>query len=163
MRNKIGVFLKSPVKFLKEYQLCPRGHNFLFEEHLIKFAAAYSVNYGDLKHEIPLLKKLISKESKQPTSILQFLSFIYPYKAAFECLYKLLLIAVTIPVTSASCQRSFLKMKLVKTFLRNSMTNEKLSNIALLSIESKIAESIDLDSFVDEFHSRHKNRRIKLH
>ena len=54
-------------------------------------------------------------------------------------------------------------MKIVKTFLRNSMTSERLSNIAILSIESKRAESIDLDNFVDEFDSRHDNRRIKLH
>ena len=43
------------------------------------------------------------------------------------------------------------------------MTSDRLSNIALLSIESKRAESIDMDSFVDEFDSRHANRKIKLH
>ncbi|XP_064083087.1 uncharacterized protein LOC135199099 [Macrobrachium nipponense] len=72
-------------------------------------------------------------------------------------------LSVTLPVTSASCERCFSKMKIVKTFLRNSMTSERLSNTALLSVESKRAESIDLDSFVDEFDSRHDNCRIKLH
>lgn len=43
------------------------------------------------------------------------------------------------------------------------MTSARLSNIALLSIESARAEGIDLDCFVDEFDSRHDNRRIKLH
>ena len=61
--------------------------------------------------------------------------------------------SLTLPVTSASCERSFSKMKIVKTFLRNSVTSERLSNIPLLSIESRCAESIDLDSFVDEFDS----------
>ena len=42
------------------------------------------------------------------------------------------------------------------------MNSERLSSIALLSIESKHAESIDLDSFVDEFDSQHVNRRIEL-
>ena len=42
------------------------------------------------------------------------------------------------------------------------MTSERLSNIALLSVERKRAESIDLDSFVDEFDSRHDKRRIKV-
>lgn len=143
--------------------LCPRGETFLYEEDLKAFASAYSVNQSDLKHEIPLMKKLFMKEPNQPTSLVQFLSFIAPYKAAFDCLYKLLLLAVTLPVTSASCERSFSKMKLVKTFLRNSMANDRLSNIALLSIESARAEGIDLESFVDEFDSRHGNRRIKLH
>jgi len=43
------------------------------------------------------------------------------------------------------------------------MTSERLSNIALLSIESVRPEKIDLDEFVDEFDIRHDNRKIKLH
>ena len=63
-------------------------------------------------------------KSQLPTSLEQFISFIIAaYKAAFDCLYKLLLI--TLPATSASCERSFSKMKLVKTFLRNSMTSKR--------------------------------------
>ena len=46
-------------------------------------------------------------------------------------------------------------MKLVKTYLRNSICHEGLSHLALLSIESTRAESIDLEQFVDEFDSRH--------
>ena len=42
------------------------------------------------------------------------------------------------------------------------MANERLSNIDLLSVEWVRAEKIDLDDFVDEFDSRHDNRRIKL-
>ena len=137
--------------------------SFLREKDLLQFAAAYSVNPEDLKHEVPLIKKLLAKEQQQPQSIVQFLSLLSPYKAAFDCMYKLLLIAVTLPITSASCERSFSKMKLIKTYLRNSMSNGRLSNIALLSIESVRAESINLDAFVDEFDSRHGNRRIKLH
>ena len=43
------------------------------------------------------------------------------------------------------------------------MSIKKLSNIALLSIESTRAENINLDHFVDEFDSGHDNRKIKLH
>jgi len=35
-------------------------------------------------------------------------------------------------------------MKLVKTFIRNSMTSERLSSDALLSVEKIQAEKIDL-------------------
>ena len=37
------------------------------------------------------------------------------------------------------------------------MSNDSLSNLALLSIESGRADLIDLDNFVDEFDSRHEN------
>ena len=133
------------------------------EKYLNPFVIVYSKNQDDLKHELPLVKKLLMKEPQHPTTLIQFLSLLLPYKAAFECLYKLLLIIVTLPVTSASCERIFLKMKLVKTFLKNSMSNERLSNIAQPSIEGTRAESINLDNFVDEVDSIHDNRRIKLH
>jgi len=51
-------------------------------------------------------------------------------------------VAVTLPVNSASRERIFPKMKLVKIFLRNSMTSERLNDIALLSIESLRTEKI---------------------
>ena len=46
----------------------------------------------------------------------------------------------------------------MKTFLRISMTSERLSNIALLSTETVRAEKMYLDNFVDEFDSRHQWR-----
>jgi len=69
---------------------------------LKKFANAYSISENYLQHETPLAKNLLWKESQLPTSLEQFISFIAPYKGAFDCLYKLLLIAATLPVTSVS-------------------------------------------------------------
>jgi len=54
-------------------------------------------------------------------------------------------------------------MKLIKTHLRSTMCDVRLSNIAILSIESSRAESLNLDAFVDEFDSRHQNRKLALH
>jgi len=108
---------------------------------LKKFANAYSVSENDLKHETLLAKNLLRKKSQLPTSLEQFISFVAPYTGAFaDCLYNLLLIAATLPVTRASCERILSKMKIVKTFLRNSTTSERLSNNALLSIERLRAE-----------------------
>ena len=121
--------------------LCPGQQSFLCDEDLTQFAIAYSINPNDLKHEIPLVKKLLKKEpQQQPKTLVQLLSLLLPYNAAFECLYKLLLTAVTVPVTRASCEKSFSKMKLMKTFFRNSVTNDRC-NIPMLSIESTRAES----------------------
>ena len=154
---------ESAVIFRGISALCPGGHTFLSIHHLKDYAAAYSLNATDLQYEIPIVKKLILKQPDQPKSMVEFLSFLCSYKAAFECLFNLLLISVTLPVTSASCERSFSKMKLVKTHLRNSMNDDRLSDIALLSIECCRLEKVDLENFVDEFDSQHGNHRIKLH
>ena len=89
--------------------------------------------------------------------------FLEPYKIAFAEIYRLLCIALVLPVTSAACERSFSTLKLIKTFLRNSMCDSRLSNIAVLSAESPPAHVIDFDDFVDEFDARHHNRKLALH
>jgi len=43
------------------------------------------------------------------------------------------------------------------------MTSERLGIVDLLSVERDELKKIDLDDFVDEFDSRHDNRRIKLY
>jgi len=106
-------------QFFPAFQLFHPEVKHFYQKNNEKFANAYSFSENDEKHETLLEKILLRKESQLPTSIEQFISFIAPYKGAFDCLCKLLLIAVTLPVTSASCE-SFSKMKLVKTFLRNS-------------------------------------------
>ena len=136
------------------------SNNFLHNDFLSEFTKRFNISSTDVKHEISLVRKLVNDNT---LTVTQFLIELFPYKKAFEGIYRLLLLAVTLPVTSASCERSFSKMRIVKTFLRNSMSNNRLSNIALLSIESKRAESIDFDNFVDEFDMRYENRRIKLH
>ena len=45
---------------------------------------------------------------------------------------------MTVPVTVATAERSFSKLKLIKTSLRSSMSQERLRSLALLLIEKKI-------------------------
>ncbi|KAJ8871113.1 hypothetical protein PR048_027417 [Dryococelus australis] len=44
-------------------------------------------------------------------------------------------ILLTLPVTVASCERSFSKLKLIKTFLRSTMLQSRLSGLAIILIE----------------------------
>ncbi|KAK6310436.1 hypothetical protein J4Q44_G00184910 [Coregonus suidteri] len=64
-------------------------------------------------------------------------------------------------ISSASCERSFSTLKLIKTFLRSTTSDERLSDLGVLSIESRRAKALDLDVFVDRFARQH-NRRILL-
>jgi len=56
-----------------------------------------------------------------------------------------------LPVTVASTERSFLKLKLIKTFLRSTMSQVRLSSLAVLSIESRRMEDVDTDKVIDIF------------
>ena len=70
-------------------------------------------------------------------------------------------IFLTIPVTVASSERSFSKLKLIKTYLRSTMTQERLTNLALLSIENDITKTIDYNEVIDQF-AKLKSRKVKL-
>lgn len=58
---------------------------------------------------------------------------------------------MTIPVTTPSCERSFSKLKLIKTYLRSTMTEERLNNSALISIENNIVSKLDLNEAIQNF------------
>ena len=65
--------------------------------------------------------------------------------------YIALRILLTCPVTVASAERSFSKLKLIKTFNRTSMTDNRLSSLAMLSIENDCARSLDYDNVITAF------------
>ena len=66
---------------------------------------------------------------------------------------------MTIPVTVASGERSFSKLKLIKTYLRSVINQERLNNLALISIESPISREINYEKILKDFASK-KARKI---
>ncbi len=67
---------------------------------------------------------------------------------------------LTAPITSASSERSFSKLKLIKTVLRSVMKQERLKSLMmqmLLGCETDITDSINLDEIVDRWA---KTRRL---
>jgi len=71
-----------------------------------------------------------------------------------------LVLFLTIPVTVASAERSFSKLKLIKTYLRSKMSQDRLRHFALLSIEHGEAEKLDKSLIIKQFASA-KVRRSK--
>ncbi|XP_065643002.1 uncharacterized protein LOC136074595 [Hydra vulgaris] len=70
-------------------------------------------------------------------------------------------IFLTIPATVASVERSFSKLKLIKNFLRTTMLQGLLVDLAMLSLESSISSSIDFDKVIRHFASK-KARKAPL-
>ena len=68
-------------------------------------------------------------------------------------MYKLLQIACTIPVSSSEAETSFscLGLKLLETHLRTTMTKQRLSDLAVLSIHQDRAKKLNLECVTEFF------------
>ena len=67
---------------------------------------------------------------------------------------------MTVPVTVATAGRSFSGLKLIKNFFRSSMSQKRLSGLALLSIENNRAKNLGFRKVTQKFVSakaRQKN------
>ena len=71
----------------------------------------------------------------------------------------LLLVLCILPVTSCSNERSFSTLKRIKTFLRSTCGNERLTSLALMHIQGDV--SVCSEEMVDTFARLHP-RRLKL-
>ena len=68
----------------------------------------------------------------------------------FQNIKKLLQIFATVPVTTCTAERSISSLKLLKAFLRNRMTDDRLNGLALLYIHFGDI-SVDTYDVVDYF------------
>ena len=77
--------------------------------------------------------------------------------SAFPDLLACCQIALTLPVglASASAERSFSTMRRIKTHLRSSMADERLSSLAIITVERELSEALmkNPDRVIDEFAS----------
>ena len=70
-------------------------------------------------------------------SISDVIHQLIPLRVAFPNLLRQLQIALTLSVSNA-CERTFSSLKRVKTYLRSIMTDERLTNLALLTVEKDL-------------------------
>ncbi|XP_072384690.1 uncharacterized protein [Diabrotica undecimpunctata] len=80
----------------------------------------------DINGAIPFLKFLIENDLTEP----------------FQETVKLLQILITVPMSTAEAERCFSSLKRIKTFLRNSMTEDRLVALTMLSVEKTLIKEI---------------------
>lgn len=103
------------------------------------------------------------KEELRNGGPLEMLRFIVKYEmqSSVPNTVVMLRIFLTAAISVASCERSFSKLKLIKSYLRSTMSTMRLSSLAVLSIEREVAEEIDFDGVIGEF-AKKKSRRVDL-
>uniref|UniRef100_A0A8I6XYK5 HAT C-terminal dimerisation domain-containing protein n=1 Tax=Hordeum vulgare subsp. vulgare TaxID=112509 RepID=A0A8I6XYK5_HORVV len=69
-------------------------------------------------------------------------------------------ILFTMSVTVASAERSFSNLKLLKNYLRSTMSQDRLNGLATLCIEKKMLDEIDIDTIISDFASKNVRRNF---
>jgi hypothetical protein len=61
------------------------------------------------------------------------------------------IILLTIFVTVAPVKRSFSKLKLLKSYIRSTMTQERFSGLTTIALENDILEEINYKDMIEDF------------
>jgi hypothetical protein len=85
------------------------------------------------------------------TTPIQCLQLLHKTRDSFPNLAIALRIMLMMPITTAKAERSFSKLKIIKNYMRTTMGQERLSNLALLSIESELRENMDFSDLINSF------------
>ncbi|XP_049845208.1 uncharacterized protein LOC126297929 [Schistocerca gregaria] len=70
-------------------------------------------------------------------------------------------ILLTLPMTVVSGERSFSKLKLIKTYLRSMMSQTSLNDLATISIEHEHTEDLNYTEHVKEY-AQAKSRKVRF-
>jgi hypothetical protein len=79
----------------------------------------------------------------------------------FPVVYRLIELALLLPEATATVERAFSAMKIIKTELRNKMTDGWLNDLMLCYIEREIYKKLDLQQIKKAFQNK-KNRQMQL-
>ncbi|CAF2907259.1 unnamed protein product [Rotaria sp. Silwood2] len=98
--------------------------------------------------------------SERPSNVLDSLNALLSIRSFYPNLYCLFELYAILPVTVSTAERSFSTMKRIKTTLRNSIGDERLSNLAIIHIHHDIASNLNVEDVINIFCK--DKRRIKF-
>jgi len=130
-----------------------------------RFVASLGVHCCAIKKNVIVASQLYDVADVQFTvekeGPLKRLQFIQKYNRGISVpnIVIMLRIFLTIAVSVATCERSFSKLKLTKNYLRSSMSTLRLRNLATLSAEQRLTDTINFDIAIEEFANK-KSRKV---
>ncbi|XP_050527728.1 zinc finger MYM-type protein 1 isoform X1 [Daktulosphaira vitifoliae] len=128
-----------------------------------KLAEAFEdFNPAELTTQIESFKFLFASELKSCRSVFDMTKLLIIDNnnliTSFPDLLTAFYLFLTLPVTVASAERTFSKLKLIKNYLRSTMCQTRLSGLAMISIENERAKKLNLSSLVKLF-SQDRSRK----
>jgi hypothetical protein len=140
--------------------LVPSSHNFLVEKSLQPLSQLLGIDQDTLAGELPIAAQLCRKKLQQDSTLEEATLTMRQYREAFPSVYQLYAGALTIGVSTATCENSFSTLTRVLRPYRRSMGHERKVQLVLLAFEKALTLNVNLNAFVEKFAL--KSRRIVL-
>ena len=127
--------------------LCPDNEKFLQIEVLKPWALHMKADFCLLNNEIQVLKEMF-KDTKLKSTVDLYVELL-PMRHAYPTIMSLIAAAMTVPISSTTCERTFSKMKLIKITIRSIMSDIRLSDLCVLAVERDF--SINFEKLMNDF------------
>jgi hypothetical protein len=116
-------------------------------------------DHSRLRNQLAVLHDLISRVNSTLQDIHKAILALGTTASLFSEVLKLLQMLYVIPATTATAERSFSSLRRLKTYLRNTMTSERLNHMMLLHVHKHLTDQLDLRRIAAEFVSRNERRQ----
>ncbi|CAI6377783.1 unnamed protein product [Macrosiphum euphorbiae] len=118
------------------------------------------IEEDDLKCELKVAKKVyenqkVNNSKKHNEQLKSVISY-----DTYPNIYKLMHVALAIPISSATCERSFSSMRRINTYLRSNMEQDRFTDLSIINIERELSNQIDNEQILNKFSE--KERRMQL-
>lgn len=130
----------------EQLELCQKVENVLNDETRNE----RDIIAVELVKELQYLQNFDEKVITSPEEILNYIT-INNLVDSFPNTSIILRILLTMPVSVATAERSFSKLKIIKNYLRSTMGQNRLSNLAIISIESDLLKELDTEDLIKQF------------
>ncbi|CAH1099417.1 unnamed protein product [Psylliodes chrysocephalus] len=127
----------------------------------------FDIDASDLYEEIKTLKIYFESTStsegsqQYPKFILEFI-FQSQLLSTFPNISIALKLLLTLPVSVASGEISFSKLKIIKNYLRSTMLQDRLNDLSIIAIENDIMDSLYLEELIKDFSAKKARKTIFL-
>ena len=155
-----GIFTSFTVIDPKQFSI--HKQNFP-KDHICNIKSNYSIiNKEKLSSELTVIYE--NETFSDIPNVSKFMSFLQDNDliTTFPEVSKLLEIVLVTPVSTAEAERCFSTLKRIKTFLRNSMVQDRLNALAFLSVHKEyVTEITQFKQKIIEMFVKQKNRRAE--
>ncbi|XP_074326861.1 uncharacterized protein LOC141664807 [Apium graveolens] len=133
-------------------------------EGFLRHDMRYDIVGAELFNELLVFRMVIPDEITKAIDVLNYLgssSRQINYPNAWITYRIVVTIPVTIHVTVVEAERTFSRLKLIKSYLRSSMSQDRFNGLALLSIENELTSSLDYSKIIERFTSQKPRKKFQ--